>query len=380
MLAVACMVALLCVTVGHPLAETQGWCELSEPSIAVQYSYKVSAAHHGFGPPDPNYNDGIWNDFSDISALVETVDNIYDVDIAFDGTELDSDSLIVCPSGDGESLGVILTVHGSDSSPTVGIPSDEVLFFLSRPSLAACSADPFVVGTCEGDTLQAARETDSNGTTELVYSAIKGCGTIDVTAQVMGKPAFDTLTVLVRSPDIDGNGFVSFLDLSLFASAYNSNCGDTAYCSCVDFNLDCHVNLVDLSILASHYCPSNCPVHKCGSGSGSMVVNAWSAPGGEVSEGVTAIKPTFDIGSAKERRLEDGRISIPVTLKRVSSLLACHVVIRYEGTVTSAEFLATDYMHDPVVIPARVDDTKKTVMVALAASGGVVTRSAEGIL
>lgn len=342
------------------------------------YRYEISSAHHGTWGTGAGEMYGLWNDLSEPSAPAVPVDDLEEISFAPTGL----DSLGCCPKGDGDTLRVSLTVLGSDGFPTADIPAEEILFFLSRPSVATCSTDTFAVGTCEGDTLQAARATDSNGTTELFYSAIKGCGTFAVTSQVMGKMLFDTLTVLVRSPDIDGNGSVALPDFSRFAFAYNTSCGNPSYCTCADFDLNCHVSLADLSIFASHYCngSSNCAVHACGSSGGSMIANAWSAPAQEVPEGVTAAKPTFEIGSARERRLEDGRVSIPVTLKEVSSLLACHVVIGYEGSVTSAEFLATEYLHDPVVIPARVDDAKKTIMVALAATGGAVTRSAEGVL
>jgi hypothetical protein len=341
------------------------------------YRYKIAAAHHGTWGTGAGESYGLWNDLSESSAALSPVDDLEEISF----TPTGRDSMIFCPKGDDDTLRVTLAAHGSDASPTEGIPAEEILFFVSRPSPTVCSTDTFVAAACEGDTLQAARDTDSNGVTDLVYSSFEGCGTIAVTAQVMGKPVFDTLTVLVRSPDIDGNGEVALPDFSRFAFAYYARCGDPAYCTCADFDMDCHVTLPDLSIFGFHYCSSPCTtVHTCGSGGGSMVASAGAAPAADSEQPAAEVKPVFEIGSVRERRLEDGRISIPVTLKDVSSLLACHVVIGYEGSVTSAEFLTTEYLHEPLVIPARVDDAKKTIMVALAATGGVVTRSAEGTL
>jgi hypothetical protein len=343
----------------------------------VSYRYKIASAHHGTSGMGGGEWFGLWNDFSASSAPTVPVDDLEEISF----TPTGRDTMIFCPKGDDDTLRVSLSVHGSDASPTADIPAEEILFFISRPSPAVCSTDTFVVAACEGDTLQAARDTDSNGVTELTYSSFKGCGTVAVTAQVMGKPAFDTLTVVARSVDIDGNGFVALPDFSRFAAAYNAWCGDPAYCTCADFDLSCHVGLTDLSIFAFHYCCTPCTaVHACGSGGGSMVAFAGAAPVTDFEETVAEVRPAFEIGSAKERRLEDGRISIPLVVKDVSSLLACHVVVRYEGSVASAEFLPTDYLHEPVVIPARVNDTKKTIMVALASTGGRVTRSTEGTL
>lgn len=341
---------------------------------ASEYTYMVSAAHHGFGTAD-SYNDGIWNDFSVPSTPTSPVDNLEEITLALDG----ADTVIVCPQGDHDSLRVLLTVHGSDASPTAGIPADEILFMVSRPGVGVCGDDTLAVHLCDGDTLAAGRATDAAGATELVYSAIGGCGTIAVNAEVMGLPVFDTLTVVIRSPDSDGNGEVNLGDMARFASAFPSNCGSPVYCTCVDYDLNCRINLGDLALLAVHWCPNNCP-HRCGAASGAMVAQR-SPLENEPSQGESAsLPPTFDVRGVKDKVLEDGRLSIPIRIEDVSSLLACHVLIRYEGTIESAEFVPTDYLHDPLVIPVRVDEGKKTLMVAFSASQGVVTREAEGVL
>jgi hypothetical protein len=62
--------------------------------------------------------------------------------------------------------------------------------------------------------------------------------------------------ILVRSPDINGDGVVNLVDLSIFASAYPPN----AYSTCSDMNCDAAINLSDLSRFAFHFGP---PGHTC---------------------------------------------------------------------------------------------------------------------
>jgi hypothetical protein len=348
--------------------------------VGASASYMISAAHHG-GPgiPVANGDLGIWNEFSDASTFTGPVDNLRDNAIILTC----ENTLIVCPQGDHDSLTVFLAVHGSDGSPTGGIPAEEILFLVSKTGAGICGGDTMSVKLCDGDSLWAAHDTDAGGKTMLAYSAIGGCGTLEVTAEVMGKPVFDTLAVAIRSPDSNGDGAVGISDLAQFGSAYPSHCGEADYCTCADYNLDCSVGISDLGILAFHYCPNNCPTHECGMGWESLVVEGSPSPSSEErnpSDDSPARTPVFEVEGVEGKLQEEGRLSVPLGIRGVSSLLACHVVVRYEGTVKSAEFAATDYLHDPVVIPVRVDDGKKTVMVALAASAGVVTREAEGSL
>jgi hypothetical protein len=336
-------------------------------SSDYRFSYRISSAHHGgFTIQDGDGNFAIWNDFCAETPEMRPVNNFYTGSLL-----ISDDTLCVCPKGDGDSLRVMFTVLGSDGSPTADVSAGEMALVVYRGEALFC----------EGDTVHATRSTDSNGTTEFAYAGIGGCDDVLIAAQVRDTFVTGLANVSVRSPDLDANGTVALPDFSRFAGAYPSSCGDPAYCTCADFNLNCHIRLDDLSVLAFHYCVPPCTtVHACGVGGSSMATSAWGAPAAEVPEGAPPVRPAFEIGSAKERRLEDGRISLPVSVKAVSSLLACHVVIRYDGSVTSAEFVPTDYLHEPLVIPARVDDAKKTIMVALAATGGVVTGSAQGVL
>jgi len=49
-------------------------------------------------------------------------------------------------------------------------------------------------------------------------------------------------------PDLDDNGVVNFLDVSVFATQFNSSSGGPA-----DFNGDGFVNFVDLAILPDYF-------------------------------------------------------------------------------------------------------------------------------
>jgi len=334
-------------------------------SVGASASYIISAAHHGGrGIPAGNGDLGIWNDFSTTTTPKEPIDNLSEITLVVTS----GDTLKVCPAGDFESLSIHLAVLGSDGLPTPGIPADEILFLVSRPP---------TVKICEGDTLFPEGCTDASGTTELVCSRIGGCGTIGVTAQVMGKPVLDTLTVTVRSPDCNGDGIINSQDVAILSPAYPcSQCTDPKYNSCVDYNLDCKINSQDLATIAGHYCPGSCPPHNCSSIPGSMVAET----SGTATPSPVLGSPAFEVSGVKGKVLEDGKLSIPVRVKGVASLIACHLVVKYDGEVTGAEFVATNYLHDPIIIPAKVDPVKKTILVALAGSGGVVTRQAEGTL
>lgn len=61
-------------------------------------------------------------------------------------------------------------------------------------------------------------------------------------------------TVLVRvEGDVDGNGAVDLIDLTLLARSYGSKRGEALYNAAADLNSDGYVDLTDLSILARNY-------------------------------------------------------------------------------------------------------------------------------
>lgn len=60
----------------------------------------------------------------------------------------------------------------------------------------------------------------------------------------------------VRSPDINGDGLVNLVDLSLFASAFPPN----PYATCSDMDCSGAINLQDLARFAFHFGP---PGHEC---------------------------------------------------------------------------------------------------------------------
>lgn len=82
-------------------------------------------------------------------------------------------------------------------------------------------------------------------------------GTITVTGCTVVCPLEDneviaSASTATKSPDLDQNGDVSIVDVSLFAAAYPPQ----GYNFCVDFDCDGVIGLVDLSVFAAHYAHS----------------------------------------------------------------------------------------------------------------------------
>jgi PKD repeat protein len=59
--------------------------------------------------------------------------------------------------------------------------------------------------------------------------------------------------IVSRNPDVNGNGTVSFLDVSTMAIAYGSTVGSPRYNPAVDLNADGAVDFIDASIMTFYY-------------------------------------------------------------------------------------------------------------------------------
>ncbi|MBN1825457.1 MAG: T9SS type A sorting domain-containing protein [Candidatus Eisenbacteria bacterium] len=153
------------------------------------------------------------------------------VEIAHAGglSQSNDDSVFVCPGGGGtgsikvDTIRVTVTVHGELGDPIAGVPADSIRILLSY--------DPFdtQIHVCAGDTLNPASDTDSLGRAWIDVSAIGGCGYIFATATVCGRAINDTDTVLINSPDINGDGTVDYFDTfkyQMLLSAGTGWCGD----------------------------------------------------------------------------------------------------------------------------------------------------------
>lgn len=215
-----------------------------------RYRYLVSAAHHGYySPPSetPPSCFGIWNDFSGESRGEMTpFQDIAYIDLFLSPGS--SQSLKLCPQGDGDTLRVSVQVRGADSTYSHGIPSASMYLLPSYNNAVFC----------DQDTMFAARDTDSLGISELFYSSISACDSISLLCKLKGMKSDNTLRVAARSPDLTLDKNVNISDLIPFGTSYYKCHDSPGFNPCCDFNYDGCCNLSDLSFFGGHY-QHHCP-------------------------------------------------------------------------------------------------------------------------
>lgn len=174
--------------------------------------YKVSASHHGTYSLVPGRgNEGIWNE-STPAVSGAAINNFWNDQIAL----LSNDTLRVCPAGDGDVLQAEVVIWGSNIAPTAGIPAAMIECYPINEAGAASHI-------CGGDLLTVDAPTDANGRTTLTTATIGGHDKTDlVFALAESMLRFDTLTVYLKSPDENGDGWVNVADFALFAASYTS--------------------------------------------------------------------------------------------------------------------------------------------------------------
>ena len=150
---------------------------------------------------------------------------------------------MVCPGGDRDTVKVHISILGSDGLPTQHIPAEDMLLIILQDSLYLCS----------GDTIEAISDGSGHGLNDFSFSDFGGHGQIKITASVMGILSKDTLTVTIKSPDYVPSGYVNLADLSCWATAYPSACGDPNYVPWFDFDSNCIMNLVDFVLFCDHW-------------------------------------------------------------------------------------------------------------------------------
>lgn len=170
--------------------------------------------------------------------------------------------LFVCPQGDTDSFidqgwWISLACFDDLGSPDVGIPaSDFWLISENDGDIVLC------MGTASANADSA---TNAAGMTTLSNTPLVAGGCADGMALVaLGKVLLepDCVTVkiepiYVRSPDLDGSLLVDLVDLSIFASHFPPQ----LYEACCDFDINGVINLQDLAMFALHFGP---PGHQCG--------------------------------------------------------------------------------------------------------------------
>jgi hypothetical protein len=166
-----------------------------------------------------------------------------------------SGNIIVCPAGDGENLSnknctIHLTVIDYQNNPVPGIPAEDIW-------LVGGEADWYHCGQ-PSRTIDADAPTDANGYT-TISGTLKGSGCTDQLYVVVQScrvddcviPGYYALDIKVRSPDLDLNGTIDIVDMSIFMSHYYPI--GNPYDKCSDFNDDGIVDIIDFSIFAEHY-------------------------------------------------------------------------------------------------------------------------------
>ncbi len=164
--------------------------------------------------------------------------------------------LYVCPAGDGPTMtqcGSIIWITAKDQTgaPIVGIPA----------------ADVWVEGASGGMALKGGSGSSNadSATNDLGKTTVSGgisAGGCDVGLivsiqgvivkdQATNCTTYKVLAYLITSPDINGDGIVDIIDLSLFAVGYTSP--PKPLVVCFDFNCDTFVDIIDFSIFAQHY-------------------------------------------------------------------------------------------------------------------------------
>jgi len=173
-----------------------------------------------------------------------------------------NDSLFVCPAGDARSdqdsvLDVAIILRDDNDAPIPGIhPSSISVTLVGTPSYSD-TAISFIF--CPGPdtmTYYASDPTDENGTTVISTPYVGGCGTITIESVDVGRTQFTSPeSCIVKSPDMNGDGTVNFLDTHIYLPDLYSGLG-----FCGDFNYSGNVNFFDTFLYMAHlslgcHCP-----------------------------------------------------------------------------------------------------------------------------
>jgi hypothetical protein len=181
--------------------------------------------------------------------------------VVYNGTE--PICYFACPQGDTDSfnlqgLGWSFTILDLVGAPVADIPGTDFW-------LVDCDA-ALDLALCAGSASSAADSaTNDLGKTTMGNGSLSAGGCANgLSPVVQGFVLEDPLAgcaaycynILVRSPDINGDGEVQLIDLSIFASHFPPKPYDT----CSDMDCNATINIQDLARFAFHFGP---PGHKC---------------------------------------------------------------------------------------------------------------------
>ncbi len=164
--------------------------------------------------------------------------------------------VVTCPAGDGDStLTITVTAIDGGGTPVAGIPAGDVVVDASGVSSLGHNIG-FCNGTPNVAQFVSTSVTNASGETTIQVSNLSGCGSITLAATISGVALNVNAVAAVTSPDLTGDGLVSFFDLFEYLPELGAGTG-----GCSNFNndpgdvVDFHDTMLLLPHLGSHQCP-----------------------------------------------------------------------------------------------------------------------------
>ncbi len=295
--------------------------------------YSISAAHHGNYALQPGTgNEGIWNSFGE-PVTASAVNNFAHVQV----TLTSNDTLRVCPEGDDAHLTADIMVWGSDIAPTVALP----------PHMIECNASNNGTHFCDGMPLLAYEPTNEDGVARMEVSDIGGSGKTDLVFGLWNSGLqFQTVTMYMKSPDINGSGTVNILDFAVFGAHYTSP--PKEYLWAVDFSAPYGtITLQDFAYFTAH---NN---HAC---SGTSVVTG--APTGSTTARIQM--GLTEVVSAASRNLDAS-----ITVTNVEAFKAMLFNLRCDNPMLEFDHWETGSFPGRVLVTPVVRDGVKEMAIGV---------------
>lgn len=167
---------------------------------------------------------------------------------------------VVCPAGDGAALNALspaagdatinVTVKDGTGAAVPGIPAADFWLVGANDNLVLCGG---------AGSINATAATDVNGQTTMTGVLAAGGCDDGVLVVVQGTILADVnnscnpleLAINVRSPDGNGDLFITGLDFNQFGNSWTLLGG--TYDPCMDFDCNASINSIDFSVFGNHY-------------------------------------------------------------------------------------------------------------------------------
>ena len=78
--------------------------------------------------------------------------------------------------------------------------------------------------------------------------------------------------------------------------------------------------------------------------------------------------------------LESGEVTFPIEIDNIDNIRAFSVILKYKGEFETVEFEPSDYLHEPLILPLKIDKVNNTITITGSATNKVVTRESNGAL